>query len=408
MILSKALTARNESYKTITLENPDDWRQGITRGTGRQGAMKISAVNACVECLCNSVSKMPVFLMDTKTKEHLRHPLLEVLTRRPNEAMTPAVYKKLVEANRLLGGNGYALIMRNPNTARVQELIPVHYNYVMPWTDEKGKLWYLVTNPRTGERRKLGIFDILHYKAYTEDGINGISVLSRAQETIDTAKAAQMYENGLYTRNARPVGILKTDSLMNKDAKDKIREEWHKIHEGVDNAFRIAVLDLGIDYKPISVSNKDTQFVESKAVSVEDIARFFGVPLYKINAGKQSYSSNEQNGIEYVVNTLHPIITQYEEEDTYKLLFESEQRKGLELRRNMMAELRGDFASRGTWYKNMREVGAYSVNDILDLEDRPEVPGGHVRYASLNYVPLEYFEELSLKRNNAREGGENK
>ena len=135
---------------------------------------------------------------------------------------------------------------------------------------------------------------------------------------------------------------------------------------------------------------------------MEDIARFFGVPMYKINAGKQSYNSNEQNGIEYVVSTLHPIVTQYEEEDTYKLLFEKEQKAGLEIRRNMMAELRGDFASRGSWYKNMREIGAYSVDDILELEDRPKVPGGGARYASLNYVPLELFEELSKNRN---EGG---
>jgi HK97 family phage portal protein len=222
---------------------------------------------------------------------------------------------------------------------------------------------------------------------------------------IDTAKATQRYENGFYTRNARPVGILKTQSSIGKEAKDKIREEWHKIHEGVDNAFRIAVLDLGIDYQSISMSNKDTQFVESKAVTVEDIARFFGVPLYKINAGKQSYNSNEQNGIEYVVNTLHPIVTQYEEEDTYKLLFEQEQKKGLEIRRNMMAELRGDFSSRGNWYKAMREIGAYSVNDILALEDRPNVPGGNTRYASLNYIPLERFDELSVSRN---QGGEKK
>ena len=405
MILSKAIGVKNELRQIITLENPDDWRQGITRGTGRTGAMKISAVNACVECLCNSISKLPIFLMNTNTKEHVEHPILDLLTQRPNEAMTPSVYKKLIEANRLLGGNGYVLIIRSKNTARVQELIPIHHNYVHPWIDENGKLWYLVTNPRTGEHRKIETFDILHYKAYTEDGINGISVLSRAQEIIDTAKAAQMYENGLYTRNARPVGILKTDSQMSKEAKDKIREEWHKIHEGVDNAFRIAVLDLGIDYKPISVSNKDTQFVESKAVSVEDISRFFGVPLYKINSGKQSYSSNEQNGIEYVVNTLHPIVTQYEEEDTYKLLFDSERKKGLELRRNMMAELRGDFSSRGAWYKSMREIGAYSVNDILELEDRPVVPGGDIRYASLNYVPLENFAELSLNRN-SKNGGE--
>lgn len=402
MIFNRGISPRNEVRQTITLENPDDWVQGVTRGTGRQGAMKISAVNACVECLCNSVSKMPIFVMNSKTKQHEEHRLLELLTRRPNEAMAPSVYKKLVEANRLLGGNGYVLLVRNPNTGRVQEMLPIHYSYVTPWLDENGKLWYLVTNPQTGELRKIDIFDMLHYKAYTEDGINGISVLSRAQEVIDTARASQRYENGFYTRNARPVGILKTQSSANKEAKDRIREEWHKIHEGVDNAFRIAVLDLGIDYQSISMSNKDTQFVESKAVAVEDIARFFGVPLYKINAGKQSYSSNEQNGIEYVVSTLHPIITQYEEEDTYKLLFDAEQKKGLEIRRNMMAELRGDFASRGEWYRKMREIGAYSVNDILALEDMPEVPGGDSRYASLNYIPLEYFESLSIERNKGR------
>lgn len=399
MIFRRSMDVRNEIAPTIALENPDDWRQGITRGTGRQGAMKISAVNACVECLSNSMAKLPLFIMNANTKEHVPHRLLDVLTRRPNEAMTPSVYKKLIETNRLLGGNGYALILRDARTARVQELIPIHYSYVRPWIDETGRLWYLVTNPLTGELRKLGTYDILHYKAYTEDGIHGISVLSRAQEVIDTAKAAQAYENGLYTRNARPVGVLKTDADVNKEAKEKIREEWHKIHQGVDNAFRIAVLDRGISYQPISISNKDTQFVESKAISVEDIARFFGVPLYKINAGKQSYSSNEQNGIEYVVNTLHPIVTQYEEEDTAKLLFEKEQRQGLEIRRNMMAELRGDFASRGEWYAKMRECGAYSVDDILELEDRPKVPGGSIRYASLNYVPLELFEELSRKRN---------
>ncbi len=403
--MSRAIQPRNEPRQTISLENPDDWVQGVTRGTGRHGAMKISAVNACVECLCNSMSKLPVFVMNSNTKEHVPHRILPLLADRPNEAMTPSVYKKLVEANRLMGGNSYVLIMRNRNTGRVQELIPIHYNYVSPWIDENGKLWYLAINPKTGEPRKLGIYDVLHYKAYTEDGINGISVLSRAQEVIDTAKAAQRYENGFYTRNARPVGILKTDSSMNTEAKNKIRDEWNKIHEGADNAFRIAVLDLGIDYRSISMSNKDTQFVESKAVSVEDIARFFGVPLYKINAGKQSYSSNEQNGIEYVVGTLHPIVTQYEEEDTYKLLFDSDRKKGLEIRRNMMAELRGDFASRGAWYKSMREIGAYSVDDIMELEDRPKVPGGHTRYASLNYVPLELFEELSRNRNSGNRGG---
>ena len=78
--------------------------------------------------------------------------------------------------------------------------------------------------------------------------------------------------------------------------------------------------------------------MEDKEVSIKDIARFFGVPLYKLQEGKQAYGSNEQNSIDYVVSTLHPICTGYEEERTYKLLTQSEIAQGLELRINMMAE----------------------------------------------------------------------
>ena len=49
---------------------------------------------------------------------------------------------------------------------------------------------------------------------------------------------------------------------------------------------------------------------------MEEISRFTGIPLYKLQAGKQSYQSNEQQGIDYVVNTLQPIVTQWEQELT--------------------------------------------------------------------------------------------
>lgn len=68
-----------------------------------------------------------------------------------------------------------------------------------------------------------------------------------------------------------------------------------------------------------------------------------------------------------------------------------------------MGELRGDSASRATWYKNMRETGAFSVNEIRALEDLPPVPGGDTHYASLNYVPLEDFRQLSTTRAESRQ-----
>lgn len=399
MILDRAIrNLRNETSKSriLSLDKPDG--RDVTADDGQTASMKISAVNRCVACLTESMSKLPIHIIDGTTRSKLtNHPLSHLLSVRPNEAMTPSVYKKLLENNRLLDGNGYAVILRNRYDAGPEELLPIRT--CTPYVDENGRLYYIATNPRSGEMRKLSPFDVLHYKAYSNDGIKGVSVLTHAAQVIRSASATQRYEEKFFSQGARPGGVLTVDGDLDRESKDKIRAEWARIHSGVDNAFRIAVLDLGLSYQPIGINNRDAQFVESKAVTVEDIARFFGVPLYKLFAGKQAYNSNEQNGIEYVVNTLSPNVMQYDEEDSYKLLFDWEIARNLWVNRNMMAELKGDVKSRAEWYKAMREVGAYSPNDILRLEDEPDVEGGDTRYASLNYVPLELFRELSINRN---------
>lgn len=380
-------------------------------------AMKLSAVDRCVEVLSDSMAKLPVYVMDRSSREKVDHPLNRVLSERPNEVQTPSVAKKMVEANRNCGGNGYFWIRRSPQSMRCEQLIPVPYELVTPWLDTGGHLWYTVLHPFTGEQMRVHQMDMIHLMAYTHNGWRGISVLQRASEVIAAGRAAQQYNMSYYQNGGQPSGLLYTETDLSRvpdkimedgtklSAQDRVRREWEKRYSGPANAGRVAVLDHGLKYQPISISNRDAQFVEQSALSVEDVARFFGVPLYKLQAGKQSYSSNEQNAIEYVVSTLHPIVSQWEDELSYKLLTASERAKGLEIRINMMAELRGDFTSRSNWYKAMRETGAFSVNDILELEDMPDVEGGDERYASLNYVPLSLWRDLSIKRN---EGGETK
>lgn len=382
-------------------------------------ARKLSAVDACVEILSNSVAKLPNFLMDSTTRDRIdAHPLLHVLNIRPNEAMTPFIRKKVLEGSRLEDGNGYDWIIRNSRTGQVEELIPIPGNLVTPWRDTGGRVWYTVLHPLTHAPMVLPSSDICHYKGATRDGMKGISVYKRASDVIAAARAAQIYDRMYYENGGQPGGILKTETDLSGYAKDAngstlkdtdgaavtkkelLRREWEKVHAGPSKSHRIAILDFGLDYKPLAASNKDAQFVENKEVSVKDIARFFGVPLYKLQEGKQAYGSNEQNAIEYVVSTLHPIVTQYEEEQTWKLLTDTELKAGLEIRINLMAELKGDTASRGNWYKTMTEVSAFSPNDILALEDMPNVPGGDRRRASLNYVPLDLWPDLSVKRNN--------
>ena len=383
-------------------------------------ARKLSAVDRCMSILAGSMAKLPNFVMDTNTRERLQHPILRLLNVRPNEAMAPSVRKEVLENSRNDGGNGYDWVVRDPRTGRVEELIPVPWYLVEPWRDTGGRIWYTVTHPFTGEPMVLPQEDVCHYKGATRNGLKGISVLRRAADTLAEARAAQEYNRAFYESGGQPSGVLQTDSdlggyLMGLDGKalkrsdgslitkkEQLRADWEKVHAGPKNSHRVAILDLGLKYTPIAASNQEAQFIENKEVSIRDIARYFGVPLYKLGEGKESYSSNEQNAIEYVVGTLHPIVTQYEEEQTWKLLTDRELAAGLEIRINMMAELRGDTESRRKWYQTMLQEGPFSVNDVLALEDLPDIPGGDEHRASLNYVPLSMWPELSRLRAESR------
>lgn len=385
---------------------------GPPERTDTDAAMRLSAVNRCIEILSDSMGKMPFFVYDSTTRKRIEdHPVCELLSVRPNRWQTPFVAKKQLEAERI-NGNGIAWIQRDPRTLQAVEFVPIPRGKYSITLASSGELWYTLQHPFTGETIVCTQADVVHLLAYTRNGYTGISYIERAREVIRSGRAAQEYASAYYANGGQPSGILKTESDLGgtvtvKNAqgeditvskKDLVRAEWEKRHSGPANNQRIAVLDMGLDYKPLSISNRDAQFVEQSDLSVQDIARFFGVPLYKLQAGKQSYSSNEQNAIEYVVGTLHPNATQWEQGLTYALLAPKDIQKGLRIRGNMMAELRGDFKSRGEWYKNMRESGAYSINDIMALEDLPDVEGGNERYASLNYVPLSLWPELSVKR----------
>lgn len=399
--------------RVLTLDDPAGWLSGEdSAAMSRDRAMKISTVNRCVEVLSNSMAVLPIYIMDEGTKRRLTdHPLGRVLWGRTNEAMTSFDYQKLMLCNQLLRGNAYAWIFRDPSSGAPRELIPLPPDHVTIRVDLDGRLWYFFSHPVTGEVTMLRPEDVLHYKAYSEDGIEGVSVLKRASMTLSTARAAQQYENSTWLSGGQPCGVLTTESdlgdydetladgtVRHVDPKANIRQAWEDVHRGPGNAFRLAVLDLGLKYQPISMSNTDAQFVESNEVRVADVCRFFGVPLHLAYAGKQSYQSNEQNGIEYVNYTLLGYETQWGQEDSYKLLLPGERARGLRIKRELKVFLRGDTAAQAAWYRSLRELGGLNANEIRALEDMGSIPGGDAYYASWNYGPLDQWALLSVIR----------
>ncbi len=410
MIVHKKAAANPSTPRSpdiLTLDSVGGWGPF---GTDADSALKVSAVYRAINYAADTISIMPIYLMNRFTRERLtEHPLMHLLTVRPNEVMTPSEYKRRLEINRQMDGNAYAYINRDPRTGRILELLPLSPTLVQPVLDESFQLHYAFTDPRAGNIWDLLPCQLIHYKAFCRDGIQGISPLTYARTVIEKDQAAKTYEKALYRNGGRPSGVLMTETDLsgNSDVtdpdgtpvtrKELVRRSWEKVHSG-DNAFRTAVLDLGLKYEPIAISNSDAQFVESNEITIADVARIFGTPMHVLMAGKQSYESNIQNRVEYVQTTAQAVVTAYEEEDSFKLLTEGDQAKGLRIRRNMDAALRGDTKSRAEFYQTMKQTGAFSVNDILALEDRPSVPGGDAHTESLNYVPLELWQQLAQKK----------
>lgn len=383
----------------------------LLSGTRKTQAEKLSAVFGCMDIRSNDLACLPNYVINRYSKERdPRHPVLALLNIRPNAMMSPFIRRKLLAYSVDATGNAYDWIFRDPATGRPEELIPLTGDLVRRLIDKRRNLWYQVTDPVTGEVFYLPQEDVCDYKGPTHDGMTGESRLSFASEVIRSGLAAQTYNQAFYESGGQPSGVLTVDTDLSrnlvldaqgnptgKTAKDMLRDEWEKFHSGAENSHRIAILDHGLKYQSLSISQKDAMFIEQQAQTVEDIARYFGMPLYKLQHGKQSYNSNEQNSIEYA-GSLRPSVIQNEQEQTWKLLTPTEIAEGWEIGTNMMALLRSDSASRAAYYKTMHELGAYSVNDIRSLDDLPSVPGGDARAASLNYVPLERWEELSVIR----------
>ena len=217
-------------------------------------ARKLSAVDGCMEILSNSISKLPNFVMDGRTREHVDHYLLRLLNVRPNEAMTPSIRRKVLENSRNEGGNGYDWIIRDPRTGIIRELIPVPWWLVQPWRDEAGRVWYTVTHPVTGTPMVLPNEDICHYKATTRDGLTGISPLRRASEVLAAAQAAQavfsVIRDSLAAKGGEPV---KKGRIVIATVKGDIHDIGKNIVRTVLENYGYDVLDLGRDVPPETV-----------------------------------------------------------------------------------------------------------------------------------------------------------
>ena len=224
--------------------------------------------------------------------------------------------------------------------------------------------------------RKFQPGDLLLCFFESYDGKWGRGVLDLARETVATDRAAQKYLRKFYAGGGRLSGIIEIDTDADRNTRAKVRDAFNEYASSMDNAYKVAVLDKGMKFTSLGITQSEMQFIESRSFSVEEIARFTGIPEFMLQSGKQSYNSNEQQQLVFVTNALVPHVTMWDQEWAYKLYTDAELRDGCYMRFNVSALMRGDDATRSKFYQTMVYSGILNPDECRAMEERNAIPGG--------------------------------
>lgn len=403
-------TAETEKESNVTTPSKwfVNWINGGETSSGEvvneETAMKMAAVYACIRLLSQSVAKLPLHVYNNKGGKKIkdeRHAVTQLLENRPNPYMTPFDFKMTMEAHRQLYGNAYAEIQfgRDGYPKGLWILNPELTEVV---TDDKnhGRVWYTTVLP-DGQSVKLKYENVLHIKNIGLTGLKGMSPIAVARETIGSQMASQKYVSKFYKNGTTAKGVLSVPGVTLKpEAKKIVREEWEKMNTGMTNANRIAILDSGITYQDLTMSQADAQFIETQKLNTTDIARIYNVPPHMIaDLEHATFSNIEHQSISFVKNTLQPLLVSWEQALNFQLFTPTEQ-KNYYCKYNVDSELRGDSKSRAEYYEIMERIGAYNIDEIRDKEDLPELEDGlgKKHLISLNYTFLDKLEEYQMSK----------
>lgn len=378
-----------------------------------RSAMQMTAVYSCVRILSEAVAGLPLHLYRYKEgggkEKAIDLPLYRLMHDEPNPEMSSFVFRETLMTHLLLWGNAYAQIIRN-GKGEVIALYPLMPNKMRVDRDENGNLYYeYIHSSDEADTMKnttvrLTPYNVLHIPGLGFDGLVGYSPIAMAKNAIGMAIACEEYGAKFFANGAAPSGVLEHPGVI-KDPQ-KVREAWQSQFGGSQNANKIAVLEEGMKYTPISISPEQAQFLETRKFQINEIARIFRVPPHMVgDLEKSSFSNIEQQSLEFVKYTLDPWVMRWEQ-SLSRALFTEEEKKTLFFKFNVEGLLRGDYQSRMNGYATARQNGWMSANDIRELENMDKISaeqGGDLYLINGSMLPMQNAGAYANKESNKEE-----
>lgn len=350
--------------------------------------LTVPAYVCCVRVLCESIGQMWWRVTDQATQQPVpAHPADRLLWREPNPEMDAAVFRELLMRHVLTWGNGYAEIVRD-SSFRPVELWPLEPYRVEPRYDQTGTLYYQVLNDN-GTSVDLAAADVLHFRGLG-NALKGFSVIQMMARTLGLSVSQEQSMASQMEHGSRPSGVLVPygdGSLSDKQAAD-LRDQWNAQNAGSANHGKVVLASHGMDFRQMSIPNSDAQLIESRQFSVLDVCRFMRVPPHLVyDLSRATFSNITHQSLEFLINSAGPWLVKLEQQADRKLI--ARHNRGRYMTkidpRNL---LRMDPETRTNYYRELRDLGALSPNEVREREGLPPIEGGDVYLVPANMISV--------------------
>lgn len=368
------------------------WQRNIT-ADGPSSVVAFSAVFACITGIAADIAKMRIKLTENQngiwteiTEAHGNSKLLSPLSvlAKPNHYQNRIKFIEQWIVSKLLYGNAYILKERDESVERgkprpVRALYVLHPQCVKPLVAEDGGVYYDLDADKLSqisEHRIVPASEIIHDMMVSLwHPLVGVSPIYACGISATMGNRIQSNSMTSFQNLSRPGGMVTFPGTISQKTADDLKKYWETEFSG-NNIGKIAVAGDGGKFEPFSMPAVDMQLIEQLKWTVEDVARAFHYPLFKLGGDFPPYSSGPETlSLMYYTDALHPLI------EAMELCLD----EGLELPRNFGTEcdldtlLRMDTAS--LYESNNKASDWLTIDEQRARANRPPLPvGGNTVY----------------------------
>jgi HK97 family phage portal protein len=358
------------SYQTLFAAGDDI---EITSNSGTKinpdTAFQINAIFSAVSLISDTISTLPLdaYRRVNGNRFPLR-PKPDWVNRPDLDTTREAFYGQAI-VSLLLDGNAFIRVFtKNGEIVNMTVLNP---QQVKIERASYGEVRFKVE----GEKRPLTPEEVIHIPDVVRPGsLRGVSRVDALKENFGLAMALENYAAKFFGQGATTQGIIEFPEELTAEQAKQLAQSFDSRHKGWGRAHKTGVLSAGAKYRETSVNNDQAQFIDSRRMAVEDVARAFNVPPHLLGLpGTNSYASVEQNNLAWVTHCLRPIIQKIENALS-PLLALSPNGTDAFIKFNIDGLLRADINSRMSAYSTGLQSGFLTINDVRRLEDLRIIP----------------------------------